>query len=379
MRRTWLIPLCFALTFAPTLRAQWQLSGDVGMSRLQQAGQPVSNALTLGATADAATERTFFRSTVLGARTTTDTRWTGQWLTVGAVATPAWRSLQVQTSGAVSLFGQTSLTPTTSADALVQLRGGSASRGMASGGGFGATSHNAVSIPISRALGDAWLAAGRERFNIEWAVTRTRSVFGESSIFVDVSHRYVNYYDFSGAWRHDQGGWSIGASAGTRENDPTFYRFGANAWSSADVEAWVAPTVAVTASIGRTLEDLVRGVPRTRYATIGLRFSSAPRLTVLGRARGADGPRMSYVKAGETQRIEIAGVKGARVELMADFTGWSPVALERAGDVWRLERVIASGAHRVAIRIDGGEWIVPANLPRVEDDLGGAVGLITIP
>ena len=64
---------------------------------------------------------------------------------------------------------------------------------------------------------------------------------------------------------------------------------------------------------------------------------------------------------------------------MADFTDWNPEVLARAGDVWTMQRVIPPGLHRIAVRIDGGEWIAPANLRQVTDDLGGVVGLITIP
>ena len=64
---------------------------------------------------------------------------------------------------------------------------------------------------------------------------------------------------------------------------------------------------------------------------------------------------------------------------MGDFTDWNPVALELAADVWRFDRAIAPGLHRIALRIDGGEWSAPVNLPRATDDLGGVVGLITVP
>jgi hypothetical protein len=46
---------------------------------------------------------------------------------------------------------------------------------------------------------------------------------------------------------------------------------------------------------------------------------------------------------------------------------------------WRVERVIAPGPHRVAIRVDGGPWRVPPNLPRVADDFGGEVGIVIVP
>jgi hypothetical protein len=85
--------------------------------------------------------------------------------------------------------------------------------------------------------------------------------------------------------------------------------------------------------------------------------------------RGADG----------TSRIEINVPKATSVEIRGDFTDWSPVELTRTGDVWRLEIPLPSGLHRVAIRVDGGEWIAPPNLPRADDGLGGTVGLITVP
>jgi hypothetical protein len=81
-------------------------------------------------------------------------------------------------------------------------------------------------------------------------------------------------------------------------------------------------------------------------------------------------------------RIDVSGEapKAERVELMADFTGWEPIALERASDGWFVNRAVTPGLHRLAIRIDGGAWIAPANVPKLrDDDLGGAVGLITVP
>ena len=79
-------------------------------------------------------------------------------------------------------------------------------------------------------------------------------------------------------------------------------------------------------------------------------------------------------------RLVVTGAQHAqRVELAATFTGWEPVALLREGDQWRLDRPITSGTHRVLLRIDGGPWLVPGNLPAAADDFGGSVGLLTVP
>ena len=77
--------------------------------------------------------------------------------------------------------------------------------------------------------------------------------------------------------------------------------------------------------------------------------------------------------------LEVRATGASTVEVMGDFTDWAPVTLSRDGNVWRLSRALSPGPHRIALRIDGGEWTTPANLPRVTDDLGGAVGLMTVP
>jgi hypothetical protein len=86
-------------------------------------------------------------------------------------------------------------------------------------------------------------------------------------------------------------------------------------------------------------------------------------------------------------RVLVPGAR--RVELMGDFTDWTPVALtplgRRAGgrgsdgdDVWLAELVIAPGVHRVNVRVDGGPWRPPPGLSVVRDEFGGEVGLLVV-
>ena len=76
-------------------------------------------------------------------------------------------------------------------------------------------------------------------------------------------------------------------------------------------------------------------------------------------------------------RVNAPGAQ--RVDLMGDLTDWSPVPLERKGDQWEVRLTTTPGSHHVMLRIDGGAWLVPSNLPRIGDELGGAVGLLVIP
>jgi hypothetical protein len=392
MRRPWLIHLVVALSSAPHVaRAQWQLSADAGVSRLQQAGLPEATASSLGATLDIAGEFAAFRTSALGSHASGD-RWTGQWFGAGSLLTPQWNGVRLSASSTASAFGQTRERPVTSIDFLAQAQIGDARRAFAVGGGSGATAHAGTSGRFDRAIADGWWAFASDRASGTVSITRTPAVFGSATITTfgagetlwdgsrtaAIQGSAPSYVDASADWSHDAGAWSTELGFGVRQR---LGRTGVSTWEQFAATVWVAPQLALTAAAGRTLDDLVRGVPHTRFFAAGLRIATGPHLTVF-HGRGASGPRISVSRLSDgQQRIEVRAA-GERVVVMADFTDWTPVALERderAGGVWHLDVRAAPGPHRLAIQIDDGPWIVPANLPRATDDFGGVVGIITVP
>ena len=48
-------------------------------------------------------------------------------------------------------------------------------------------------------------------------------------------------------------------------------------------------------------------------------------------------------------------------------------------DEWELAMQIAPGAHRLNIRVDGGEWRAPPGAGSAQDEFNGVVGLVVIP
>ena len=80
---------------------------------------------------------------------------------------------------------------------------------------------------------------------------------------------------------------------------------------------------------------------------------------------------------GDVRLIRVRAPGAESVTLTGDFTDWQPVPMLRAdGDRWEVTWPITPGVHRVNVRVNNGEWIVPRGL-RVElDDFGGAVGIL---
>lgn len=139
---------------------------------------------------------------------------------------------------------------------------------------------------------------------------------------------------------------------------------------------WQSPTRAFVLTVARDLPDYVRGADAARSISLGLRFGeSAPDAPPAGRARATI--QVSGEEEHRTIRVRAPGAH--RVEVMGDFTGWDPIELSAAGELFVGELALAAGTHRMVLRIDGGEWVPAANTPAVDDDFGGRVGLLVVP
>jgi hypothetical protein len=371
MRRARLLPLLISALAARPAASQWQFSADLGASQLRRPDIPRSGAVTFGANAGLAGDRGFFRSSVLAVGANSQQS-TVQGLLAGSITESTDRLVRGEIGGFVSGFGESGYSLTVSGEIMPRVQIGTAARGGALGIGFGGTQHAGASASVVHPSADAWWSFASEQFASSLSFVKSSGAFlGNVS-----PGEMPSFYDLTGAWRHDRGGIVLGASGG--------YRYGARSvteggWGSAEAALWMVPRAALVLGIGRTLDDPVRGVPQTTYASVGLRITGDAHET-LARRRGVKGASLSVRRVDESRRVfEIRGVEGARVEAMGDFTDWNPVALEKVGSVWRVERIVSPGLHRIALRIDGGEWIAPVNLPHAADDLGGVVGLITVP
>jgi hypothetical protein len=158
---------------------------------------------------------------------------------------------------------------------------------------------------------------------------------------------------------------------------------GTDAWAGAAALAWLNQHVALVAGGGSYLADYAQGFPKGSYLTLGVRLATRrpaeaePSSEILRRVpRSTEqkiAARFEVRTGGGARRVIRVHAPGAkRVELMGEFTGWVPVALQRTGvpPEWEVSLPIPPGVYRLNLRIDGGPWSVPPGLPAFTDDLG---------
>jgi hypothetical protein len=152
---------------------------------------------------------------------------------------------------------------------------------------------------------------------------------------------------------------------------------------SAMVSRGLTPGLALVAGAGRSATDPVTALPGSSYFVLGMRVrfgSPSARAHPVEHAekREAGALRIGPVEA--AGRILRLRAPGARVvELAGDFTDWLPVRLERRGkEEWVGRMAIAPGIHRVAMRVDGGEWRPPPGTRPVTSEFGPDVGEIVV-
>ena len=144
----------------------------------------------------------------------------------------------------------------------------------------------------------------------------------------------------------------------------------------------LSPTLALVAAAGRAGSDPVTSVPGARYFAVGLRLKvGTPAIASLPVLAATDesaafriGPPIA---AG--REIVVRAPAAEAVELAGDFTDWTPVPLRRWGEEsWRTLLPISPGLHRLAIRIDGGEWRAPPGTRPMQSEFGGEVAEVVV-
>jgi hypothetical protein len=382
----------FAGAPAPCVRAQTPRGAvELGAARLRQGEEAGVAAVTAGGTVRHEAAR-YAIAAGGGVTLSDDGGATTQGLLTASVFRRAGQLTRWELGGALTGFGENGAPFAAGAYVLAREHIGRGPAGGWIGVGIGGVEDLNRWYPTRTAEVGSWFAAGAGRLTATALLVDTRSeprVSG-SRLVTDP----VTYTDAALGGRRASQRLELEGRAGVRlisRGALTATGRGTRAFAAIDAAVWVTPRLAVAAALGRQLSDLARGTPDTRFASLALRLALAERSwtppdTRIRRAGPRPSPAPTRPQLALTTdsasgpRLVVTGAQRAgRVELAATFTGWEPVTLIRDGDAWRLDRALTSGTHRVLLRLDGGPWLVPGNLPTAADDFGGSVGLLTVP
>ena len=381
MHRLWLFGLLFICLAArargQTARGVAEGTLDVGGALLSQPGLASTSVFTAAGQLRFAAP--VFALTMNGvAALTPDDRYTGQGvLSASRFASPYQRA-RWEIGGMASGFGVSNAAPAFGWQVLAREHLTGSLGGVFAGGAAGAVSQAGFWRAVLNAHTGGYVRLdplGRDELSAALSFT-------DGGVMPDGA-RFRNG-DAIAYWTHRSGPIELLAGGGVRVYSIAQSIY--SGWGSASVVLWITDRAGIVVAGGRALEDVTRGVPAARYLSASLRLGGSRgttgAATLVHRIHlEEDGGRLDVRAGDDSLRIVTVRLRQAStVELMGDFTDWEPVSMMQSpnGD-WTLERIVSPGTHRVAIRVDGGSWGAPPNLPHVSDEFGGEVGLLIVP
>lgn len=199
----------------------------------------------------------------------------------------------------------------------------------------------------------------------------------------DACDRQSRFSDLETAVRWEVGPLEVTGQLGHRFGDSYDVTPDSRRWSSASATMWLSDRVAIIAGGGRQPALPLRGLPARSFGMAGLELAYSP---VSKAAVPVSLPHTVLVRSFETRPgtngmrkivIRVGGVE--RVDVMGDFSDWTPLALTRRGrDLWELALPLAPGVHSIDVRVDDGPWAPPPGVPRMRDGYNGEVGLVVV-
>lgn len=196
--------------------------------------------------------------------------------------------------------------------------------------------------------------------------------------------RQSRFSDIEGSVNWAYGWLELTGQAGYRFGDSYDVTPDSRRWAAGTAVLWVTDRVAAVMGGGRIPANPSRGLPARNYANFGLMlsYSSIPRTTVPVAPMTIAAIKDFEVRplATGTQKITVRVGGVETVEVMGDFSDWTPLVLMRRGrDLWDITLPVTTGVHEINLRLDGGPWLAPPGLPTRRDSFSGDVGLLVVP
>lgn len=306
----------------------------------------------------------------------------------GEFMAPGLQSLRLETSGSATFFDAPVGNRETSTSGILRTHFVRDRYGAFGTVGSGVTQRGATKFHAVKWDVGTWARRGRFSLSAALRQSYTRDYpLIEASEFVLTDSVMYSVRDFEGTVAAQFRAVQLQATAAWRDG------FGAtvghtNAVALAAV-VHLNSRLALSLNGGKQLAEWLTGVPSARVFGASLRFnligaSPAKAQNKSNQPVGANASPFAaqverHTGGGATVRVRIDAPESARVELSGSFNDWTVVTVTRTDGRFQHVLELPAGTHRVAIRINGGEWKAPEGLARVKDDLGGEAGLVVVP
>lgn len=364
---------------------------DAGMAQTRQLQRDALWSAALGAGIQRATARSVFHldaAALLGDNTTS----AGQLLGAIAIAPlSSFEPLVTEITGSISRFrlSQDSSEGNRSLQLRQQLRLGN---GVLTGGfsaDAGISRSRRVDSEFARMLDydatvhgvSGWLSRGNVSFSASWQRQRSNDfqLLYAAGFLLNRSASAYDLDHLSAIASFRRARWTVQGRVERQQGRSA--TTGTNGALSAAASFELLRGFTLNVGVGKQLADVLRGYPNASYSSVGVRYTrglfngGAPASTDLDKEAWLELPPVT----GGILIVQVRAPEDAVVEIADSHSQWAPVLMERAGAAFVARIPLPSGNHRVAVRVNGGEWRAPRGLARVVDDLGGAAGLVVVP
>ncbi len=147
-------------------------------------------------------------------------------------------------------------------------------------------------------------------------------------------------------------------------------------WAGVSGALWLGDHAAIVLAGGKYGADLLQALPGGEFVSIGLRLTPRRSRPIPVSAAAPIVYTTDQTRSGGLG-FRVSGA--ARVEIAGDWNAWIPEPMRRdASGRWLLPAAVGPGVYRFNLRVDGDRWIVPEEVPSVEDGYGGRVGLLIV-
>ena len=188
--------------------------------------------------------------------------------------------------------------------------------------------------------------------------------------------------DLTGSFRWNLDRIEFAGELGARVGPTADVASDSRRWASGTFTMWLAPRAAFVMGGGQQPSNPARGIPARTFGTVGMMFAYAPTkysvpVTPVNQARIAFFEAKPIADGMQKIIVRVARVES--VDVMGDFSHWTPLTMVRRGrDIWELSVPLQPGRHQINIRIDGGKWVAPPGLPKMNDMFSGEVGVLIV-